>query len=163
MANDNNQQARRHRFLMLCLYVAAYATLRYHGEVVVQNVNMPTQFGIQTQQMVSAHPNLPYWRQQLYRAVFSLPMVIEEQGNRAARSAQGAAYGAAQGATGGNNMYAPRQQYAPQQQYAPPQQQYAQTPRRRQASGGDAGLAPGEKLIYVAPPNGGAGTTASRR
>lgn len=134
----------RRRFFMLCLYVGAYATLRYHGELVEQNFNMPTQFGIHAQQGLGANPNLPYWRQQMYRAVFSLPMVIEEQANRAARKAQGAVHGAEAGFSGPGRG----QQ---QVQYQPPAHP---GPAGRPAPGGGGGLAPGEKLIYVAPPNG---------
>ena len=147
MAADEGRRhsTNRNRFLMLCVYAGAYLLLRHHGEVVVQNITLPAGRGGYSHLMVSPHPSLPYWRQQLWRGLFSLPMVIEEESNRAARKGQDMARSAQQMVSPNDNAYA---QPARQQQYQA-QPQYQQQPQR---AASNPGLAPGEKLIYVAPP-----------
>lgn len=72
----------RPRFVLLCLYVAAYICLRNYEEIAVQSVFLPTGNGAAVYRVVSPHPDLPYYRQQLWRAFFSLPMVVEEEGRK---------------------------------------------------------------------------------
>lgn len=69
-------------FVLLCLYVAAYAWLRADGDIDMQSVTLPSPGGTETFRLVGPNPELPHWRQQLYRAVFSLPMVVEEEGRK---------------------------------------------------------------------------------
>ncbi|MCD8352516.1 MAG: hypothetical protein LUC93_18075 [Planctomycetaceae bacterium] len=72
----------RPRFLLLCLYVAAYWILRNYGEVAIQSVFLPSPAGTQVYRIVGPNPDLPHYRQQLWRALFSLPMVAEEEGRK---------------------------------------------------------------------------------
>ncbi len=74
----------RPRFLLFCLYVAAYVLLRVHGEIVFQQISVPSgNGGVQVFRMASAAPDIPYWRQQVWRALFSAAMVVEEEGQPA--------------------------------------------------------------------------------
>lgn len=76
----------RPRFLLFVLYLIVYVGLRYRDEMIVQTVG--SQEG-GTYQMVMPNMQHPRWRRQLWRAVFSLPMVVEEEGRRAAMMGDG--------------------------------------------------------------------------
>jgi hypothetical protein len=82
MASDHNHKPFllfRPGFVLLLLYCGAYWCLRNAEEIVVQSVFMP---GSRAYRVVSPHPEIPFYRQQLWRALFSLPMVAEEEGRR---------------------------------------------------------------------------------
>ncbi len=66
-------------FVLFLLYCGAYWYLRTHGEIAVQSVFLP---GAQVYRAVSPHPEIPFYRQQAWRALFSLPMVAEEEGRK---------------------------------------------------------------------------------
>ncbi len=69
-------------FILLCLYVAAYAWLRSAEQIVMQSVALPSVRGTDVFRMIGPNPDMPHWRQQTWRAVFSLPMVVEEESRR---------------------------------------------------------------------------------
>lgn len=71
----------RPKFLLFCLYVAAYVMLRMHDEIILRQIAVPgrTVRG-DVFEMAMPHPGLPRWRQQLWRALFSAAMVVEEEG-----------------------------------------------------------------------------------
>ncbi len=144
----------RPKFLLLCLYIAAYCLLRMHGEIVYQQISVPGgNGGVQVYRMASANPGLPYWRQQVWRAVFSAAMVVEEEGQPVIIRIR-RLVGAAQERSGEGSLIdraveagrsllpnqAPRQQQPAQQQYqAQPQYAPQQQPE---------GLREGERMIY---------------
>ncbi len=71
----------RPKFLLLCLYVLAYILLRMKDEIVYQEISVPARNGgAQVFRMASAAPAIPFWRQQVWRAIFSAAMVAEEEG-----------------------------------------------------------------------------------
>lgn len=73
----------RSKIFWLFLYVIAYLLLRAKGEVAVQQIALPAPGGgVEVFRMVGAHPDLPHWRQQLWRALFSFAMVGEEEGKK---------------------------------------------------------------------------------
>ena len=147
------------KFLMFCLYVTAYIALRLYGEIVLQQVRAPlANGGIGEFRMVSASPALPHWRQQVWRAVFSAAMVVEEEGEpvlgiaRQLYSQRQHQQGGGdrrrivdQAAETGRNL-APGQQYAQIQ----PQQAPRQSGRAPKATGrgNPNGLDEGERMIY---------------
>ena len=67
------------RFLLLCLYVMSYLAVRGYGEIVVLGAN--PLFGRQTAgtQIVEPASQIPRWRRQGYRVVFSPLIVAEEE------------------------------------------------------------------------------------
>ncbi len=72
----------RPRFLLFCLYVMCYVALRGYAEIILQQA--PMQMGdrmVQTY-IVSSSSEVPRWRRQVYRVVFSPLMVAEEEGRR---------------------------------------------------------------------------------
>lgn len=173
MASDKQQKPFflfRPAFVMLCLYVAAYAWLRSSNEIAMHSAPAPR--GMEASRRIMASPATPRWRQQFMRAVFSLPMVVEEE----ARKHEGTVrtlYAEARGtATQGGQMvrdaagfvhdnippdqrqypqqYYQQQQY-PQQQY-PQQQQYQQAPRQQYQSQGYLPLNEGERVVYMPTP-----------
>ena len=134
----------RPKFLLFCLYVAAYVMLRMHGEIVYQQVAVPGQNGgVQVFRMVSADPHIPYWRQQAWRGVFSLAMVVEEEGqpviiqvrrliNRAQQDRNGNGSLVDRAVEAGRNLLpnqAPQQQQQRSQSAAPQQYQYQAEPQ----------------------------------
>lgn len=98
-------------FLLFCLYVMGYLTIRSYGEIAYQQLaNNPSQSPPQYQQspsgrgggggggrggdntrdaMITTNPTIPRWRRQLYRAIFSPLMVAEEEGRRFASTQRG--------------------------------------------------------------------------
>ncbi len=72
----------RPKFLLLCLYVIAYILLRSSEDIVVHSIALPSPRGPEIFRMVGPHPDLPHWRQQLWRACFSPAMVVEEEGRK---------------------------------------------------------------------------------
>ncbi|MCC8181031.1 MAG: hypothetical protein LIP23_09010 [Planctomycetes bacterium] len=80
----------RPSFLLFCLYVMAYLTIRAYGEIIYQRVDMQvTRGGIVHEFIVGTDYSLPRWRRQLYRAFFSPLMVVEEEGRRLVAGSQG--------------------------------------------------------------------------
>ena len=67
------------RFLLFCLYVMCSLTVRAYGEIVVLGAN--PMFGKQTPgaRIVEPASQIPRWRRQGYRVVFSPLMVAEEE------------------------------------------------------------------------------------
>lgn len=63
-------------FLFLCMYIMAYTVLRNNGEIVYSYGR--TQQGASVH-MVNPNPEMPHWRRQVYRLVFSPIMVSEEE------------------------------------------------------------------------------------
>jgi hypothetical protein len=139
----------RPKFLLFCLYVAAYVMLRMHGEVVFQQISVPGgNGGVDVFRMASANPGIPYWRQQLWRGVFSAAMVVEEEGqpvlapllgliNKAQeRTGEGSLIDRA--VEGGRSLL-PNQARAPRQSSNRQPQAYAQPIE---------GLREGERMIY---------------
>jgi hypothetical protein len=180
MASDKQQQKPfflfRPAFVMLCLYIAAYAWLRSSNEIAVQSVALPSPRGTEVFRMIGASPETPHWRQQFMRAAFSLPMVVEEE----ARKHEGTVrrlYSEARGTAnqGGqmvrdaagyvhDNIPPDQRQYsgqAPQyqqqqryQQQQYPQQQRQQYPQQQQQyqSQGYLPLNEGERVVYMPTP-----------
>lgn len=70
------------RFLLFCLYVMAYMTLRAYAEIVHQPYDARVGSAIVRQHLVGSSPDIPRWRRQVYRVVFSPLMVAEEEGRR---------------------------------------------------------------------------------
>lgn len=154
----------RPKFLLLCLYVAAYIMLRMHNEIVFQQEYVSGRNGgVEVFRMARADPGIPYWRQQLWRALFSAGMVFEEEGQPVITRVK-SLLGTAEERTGegslidraieaGRNLLpnqAPRQQPQPQS-YAPQQQQYQQRPQSyaQQAQAQPIeGLREGERMVY---------------
>lgn len=70
------------RFLLLCLYVMCYLTVRAYGEIVYLGVD--SRFGSRfvSNHIVEPSNHIPRWRRQVYRVVFSPLMVVEEEGRR---------------------------------------------------------------------------------
>lgn len=113
MASDRNHKPFflfRPGFVLLLLYVAAYWCLRNYGEIVVQSVFLP---GSHVYRVVSPHPEIPQYRQQLWRALFSLPMVAEEEGRKLSergREVYQNAEGTVRDGIDGVRQYIPQQQ-----------------------------------------------------
>lgn len=84
MADDRKRRSGiRSKFFLFLVYVAAYVFLRYNGDIVIQQIALPAPGGgVEVFRMVGAHPDLPHWRQQTWRALFSLAMVGEEEGRK---------------------------------------------------------------------------------
>ncbi len=164
----------RPKFVLFCLYVAAYAWLRSAGDIDLQSISLPSPRGTEVFRMIGASPELPHWRQQLYRAVFSLPMVVEEEGRkhegtlrelyRQARGIAGdgnamtreAGYFAG-GLQPGPQSQPRRPEYQPQPQYPQPRQyqQQFQQPFQQQFQPQPVQyplLNEGERLIYMPTP-----------
>lgn len=70
------------RFLLFCLYVMAYLTLRGYGEIVHQEVEARRGGAYVNAHVVGSSSEVPHWRRQAYRVVFSPLMVAEEEGRR---------------------------------------------------------------------------------
>ncbi len=133
----------RPKFLLFCLYVAAYILLRTHGEIVFQQVSIPGgNGGVQVFRMASASPDIPYWRQQVWRAVFSAAMVVEEEGQpliiRVRRLVDTAQERSGEGSLIDRAVDAGRSLL--------PNQAPSQTPPPRQQQA--EGLGEGERMIY---------------
>lgn len=169
----------RPAFVMLCLYVAAYAWLRSSNEIALQTVALPSPRGTEVFRMIGASPETPHWRQQFMRAAFSLPMVVEEevrkhegtvrrlyaeargtasQGGQMVRDAAGYVHdnippGQQQHYAGQAPQYQqqryPQQQYS-QQQYPQQRQHYPQ--QRQQQPQGYLPLNEGERVVYMPTP-----------
>lgn len=118
------------KFFLFLVYVAAYGFLRYQGEITVQQIPLSTPGGgTEIFRVIGANMHLPHWRQQTWRAVFSLAMVCEEEGvkimnqgmstYRGARAPGGQPYGG----QGGQTMYSGGQSYGGQNMYSGGQQQ----------------------------------------
>jgi hypothetical protein len=111
MATDHNHKPFflfRPGFVLFLLYCGAYWWLRTNGEIVVQSVFLP---GSQVYRAVSPHPEIPFYRQQLWRALFSLPMVAEEEGRKLTdrgRAIYENAEGTVRGGIEGARQYLPR-------------------------------------------------------
>lgn len=125
-------------FVMFCLYIAAYCWMRSVGDIALQSVPVTSPRGVEMFRMIGPSIELAHWRQQVYRALFSLPMVVEEEGRkhegtvrRLYHEARGTA-GVVGEAVGHVRDNAPigQQQY-PQQQYQPPQYQQQQYPQQQ--------------------------------
>lgn len=73
----------RPRFLLFCLYVMCYVALRGYSEIILQQVPVQTDGGRMVQTyIVGSSSEVPRWRRQAYRVVFSPLMVAEEEGRR---------------------------------------------------------------------------------
>lgn len=72
----------RPRFLLFCLYCMCYVALRGSGEIVHRAVEFRSPQGVGVQHIVGSDPQIPRWRRQTYRVVFSPLMVAEEEGRR---------------------------------------------------------------------------------
>lgn len=121
---DDRKRGRRSwlssKFFLLCLYVAVYAFLRFKGEIVAQQISLPSaRGGVEIYRMIGPHPDMPNWRQQLWRAFFSLAMVGEEEGKKfyqdITERKQAAGYPVRQGQYGQQNQYGQQGQYVQQQ------------------------------------------------
>lgn len=92
MANESRGNLfMRPRFLLFCLFVMAYITVRSGGELVYQPARNPDGG---THYIIGANIGIPRWRRQLYRALFSPFMVVEEEGRRLASDGLGLALAA---------------------------------------------------------------------
>lgn len=163
-------------FVVFCLYIAAYAWLRSVGDIDLQSITLPSGRGMEVFRMVGPSPELAHWRQQTYRAIFSLPMVVEEEGRkhegtvrRLYHEARGTA-NVVREAAGHVRDNAPigqqysQQQYPGQPQYQQqyPAQQYPQQQQRPQYQpqyqqqqyqpAQYPGVNEGERVIYVPSP-----------
>lgn len=76
-------------FLLFCLYVMCYLTVRAYGEISYQPVQLQSRNGPVPGYVVQASYSVPRWRRQLYRAIFSPLMVVEEEGRRLADGGRG--------------------------------------------------------------------------
>ncbi|MDR1535475.1 MAG: hypothetical protein LBU64_10325 [Planctomycetota bacterium] len=79
-AENGNSPALKINFLLFCLYVMFYLTLRGNGEIIHQEVDLRTGGGIARIHIVGAGQEIPRWRRQAYRIFFSPLMVAEEEG-----------------------------------------------------------------------------------
>gem|GEM_PF-1889029 len=70
------------RFLLLCLYVMCYLTVRAYGEIVCLGVDQSFGSYVGGNHIVEPAGQIPRWRRQAYRAVFSPLMVVEEEARR---------------------------------------------------------------------------------
>lgn len=77
------------RFLLFCLYVMGYLTLRAYGEIVYRPADMQVGGRIVREHVVGSSLNVPRWRRQAYRVFFSPLMVAEEEGRRLKDKGQG--------------------------------------------------------------------------
>lgn len=154
MSDDRENERRRYRFFFrvfkVMVYAGAYLCLRYYNEIGVQNITLSrtSQFRV-----VSANPQLPYWRRQVWRALFSLPMVVEEEGLRAKDRAQGVvrdAQGVVRDAQERVNQFQDLQGTS----YSAPQGTGRQQAVPVYPTGSQPAAAPrqGERVIYTAPP-----------
>lgn len=161
-------------FVLFCLYIAAYCFLRHTGEIDVQAVSLPSPRGGQVFRVLGASPVLPLWRQQLWRALFSCPMVVEEEGRKAQKTL-GLWYDEAQEVTAtaksfiDNNQQ--NRQTAQQRQQdleflmKPSQEQarlqgpeYSRNPQQQPPA---QNLRPGERQVW--PPSGNQGSQGKQR
>ncbi len=71
----------RPRFLLFCMYIMLYITIRSTGEIVYQSVSVEG-FPPRREHIVGADYGAPRWRRQLYRVFFSPAMVAEEEARR---------------------------------------------------------------------------------
>ncbi|MDR3210359.1 MAG: hypothetical protein LBU79_00385 [Planctomycetota bacterium] len=78
------------RFLLFCLYVMAYLTLRAYGEVIYRTRSFRLDNQLSREFVVAASPLSPRWRRQLVRAFFSPLMVVEEEGRSLVEQGRGA-------------------------------------------------------------------------
>jgi hypothetical protein len=69
-------------FLLFCLYVMFYITLRGNGEIVYQEAAFRSGGSIDRITIVGSEQTIPRWRRQAYRVFFSPLMVVEEEGRR---------------------------------------------------------------------------------
>jgi hypothetical protein len=67
-------------FLLFCLYVMFYLTLRGNGEIIHQAADVRAGAESRRIHIVGAEQNIPRWRRQAYRIFFSPLMVAEEEG-----------------------------------------------------------------------------------
>lgn len=90
MADDRRQpMVYRPRFLLVCLYIMCYITLRGYGEIVSQVTDVRVDNVVSRRVIIGSDPTVPRWRRQVYRALFSPCMVIEEEGRRLATEGKG--------------------------------------------------------------------------
>ena len=69
-------------FLLFCLYVMFYITLRGNGEIVHREAEFRSGASVGRMTIVGAEHAVPRWRRQAYRVFFSPLMVAEEEGRR---------------------------------------------------------------------------------
>jgi len=80
MADDPKQpRPRRSRFLLFVMYLAVYGALRLTGEVAGETTRIQVEQQTAVANIVIPDPSIPYWRQQIYRGLFSPCMVAEEE------------------------------------------------------------------------------------
>lgn len=169
-------------FVLFCLYIAAYAWLRSAGDIALQSIALPGVRGTEIFRMIGPNPELSHWLQQFYRAVFSLPMVVEEEGRKHEGTIRRLYHQARGTADEGGRMvreatdfvrdhvpqgqqmnpqqmqYQPPQQYPQRQyqqqpqQYQQPQQQQQYPQRQYQQQAQYPQLNEGERLIYMPTP-----------
>ncbi len=139
-------------FVLFCLYVAAYAWLRSAGDIDMQSITLPSPRGSDVFRMVGPNPDLAHWRQQFYRAFFSLPMVVEEEGRKHEGTLRNLYRQASGGAEGGDRMARDQpQQYQPQYYQQPVRQQQYRQPQYQQQVQYPL-LNEGERVIYMPTP-----------
>ncbi|MDR1745600.1 MAG: hypothetical protein LBS30_07605 [Planctomycetota bacterium] len=144
-------------FILLCLYVAAYAWLRSAGQIDMQAISLPSLRGTDIFRMIGPNPDMPHWRQQLWRALFSLPMVVEEEARKHEQTAR-KVYDEALGLVARNERPLREADYVIDR---PPQFQQQQPQRRQQQQRQYPVSRPpqtyprlneGERLIYMPTP-----------
>jgi hypothetical protein len=79
----------RPRFLLFCLYVMCYVALRGYAEIILQQAPVQMEGRMVQTYIVGSSPEVPRWRRQVYRVVFSPLMVAEEEGRRLAGKGRG--------------------------------------------------------------------------
>lgn len=76
-------------FLLFCLYVMAYFTTRGYGEIIYSPMAVRGGGASTAEHVVGVNYDIPRWRRQMYRAVFSPLMVAEEEFRRLAAGGKG--------------------------------------------------------------------------
>lgn len=145
----------RPNFILLCLYVGAYAWLRSADQIVERGAG--PLWGI------AAAPDLPHWRRQAWRALFSLPMVLEEEARRHEDVARDFYEEAVAAIRPARRVAAPAPDFSPAPQYQEPQfrlqpaarpvqqRQVQQAPQPQQMQSFPP-LNEGERVIYMPTP-----------
>ncbi|MDR1518737.1 MAG: hypothetical protein LBU23_01145 [Planctomycetota bacterium] len=81
MADENRgSPVLKTNFLIFCLYLMLYITLRGNGEIIRREADVRVEGGVRRVHLVGAEQEIPRWRRQAYRIVFSPLMVAEEEG-----------------------------------------------------------------------------------
>ena len=90
MAEEKKKSAlHRPKFLLFLLYVGGFVFLRFYGHIVFQSAEVRGTPGLAREYVVGTNPMLPRWQRQVYRAIFSPLMILEEEGRRVADQGMG--------------------------------------------------------------------------